>query len=184
MINCLQDHLVQVGILGQIGRFVSVDAVNYPRGTRVICRTRRGLELGRVLAHTAPVAGRGLADGSLLRRVTVADELLLARLGKRRQEAYLACVRMLDERGIASVLVDVEHLFDGRTLYFYFLGETPPEAESIIAELARAYEAEVKFGQFAEAVEKGCGPGCGTADAPGCQSTCASCAVSGACKLV
>ena len=35
--------------MGQVGRFTAVDAVRYPRRSRVIVRTRRGLELGEVL---------------------------------------------------------------------------------------------------------------------------------------
>jgi hypothetical protein len=36
--------------MGQVGRFAAVDAVRYPRHCRVIVRTRRGLEIGDVLA--------------------------------------------------------------------------------------------------------------------------------------
>ena len=74
--------------------------------------------------------------------------------------------------------------FDGQTLVFYFLGETSPELEALTAELADLYEAKVQFRKFAEAVTEGCGPGCGTADAPGggCGTSCGtSCAVAGAC---
>jgi hypothetical protein len=35
--------------MGQVGRFTAVDAVRYPRRSRVIVRTRRGLEIGEVL---------------------------------------------------------------------------------------------------------------------------------------
>ena len=42
-------HLVRVGAMGQVGRFAAVDAVRYPRHSRVIVRTRRGLEMGDVL---------------------------------------------------------------------------------------------------------------------------------------
>ena len=36
--------------MGQVGRFAAVDAVRYPRHSRVIVRTRRGLEIGEVLS--------------------------------------------------------------------------------------------------------------------------------------
>ena len=61
-------------------------------------------------------------DGVLLRRLTVEDELLVARLERSRAEAFEACVDALQARQIAATLVDVEHLFDGRSLYFYILG--------------------------------------------------------------
>jgi hypothetical protein len=114
--------------------------------------------------------------------VTVADDLLLSRLEKNRERAYRACAERLAERGIPTVLLDVEHLFDGQSLYFYFLGETVPELDAITAELAEAYEAKAQLQKFAETLVAGCGPHCGTEEAAGCGSSCGSCAVTGACE--
>ena len=177
-------HLVRVGAMGQVGRFAAVDAMRYPRRSRVIVRTRRGLEIGDVLA---PPDGdfdeRAHADGEILRGMTVQDELLQARLEKHRQEAYEACSALLNERGISAVLIDVEHLFDGQGLFFYFLGDVPAAVESYTERLAETYETKVQFRKFSETLIEGCGPGCGTEEAKGqggCDS-CTSCAVAAAC---
>jgi cell fate regulator YaaT (PSP1 superfamily) len=178
-------HLVRVGALGRVGRFTAVDAVSFPRGTRVICRTARGLEVGEVLGPTPYDPDRWQSDGSILRGMTVADDLLLARQQKNRDEAFHACRELLAERGSMAVLMDVEQLFDAGTLYFYFLGEVSAEDERLTAELAEAYDSKVAFRQFAETVAVGCGPGCGTEEAAGfCGTTggaCVSCGVAGAC---
>jgi cell fate regulator YaaT (PSP1 superfamily) len=170
--------------MGQIGRFAAMDAVRYPRRSRVIVRTRRGLELGEVLSPPDETDdGRAFADGDLLRGVTVQDELLQARLEKNRQEAYAACAAMLADSDVPAVLVDVEHLFDGQGLFFYFLGDVTPELESYTARLAETYEAKVQFRKFTETLIEGCGPGCGTDEVKGrggCDS-CVSCAVAAAC---
>lgn len=178
-------HLVRVGAMGQIGRFTAVDAVRYPRRCRVVVRTRRGLEIGEVLSQ-GDSGSNGRAerdDGQILRGMTIEDELLEARLEKHRQSAYEACMALLEDRKIAASLVDVEHLFDGQGLYFYFLGEVTPELDSLTEELAIAYESKVQFRKFTETLLEGCGPGCGTDEAKGqggCAS-CTSCAVAGAC---
>lgn len=175
-------HLARVGILGQIGRFRSTDAVRYPRGSRVILRTARGLEIGEVLGDGSMESGE--ADGELLRGMTSQDQMLAERLANRSDEAYEACVALLREHNLNAVLTDVELLFDGRGLYFHFLGEVPPQVEALTAELAEAYEAKAQIGRFAETLSEGCGPGCGTDEAQGqggCAS-CVSCAVSSACK--
>lgn len=173
------NHLVRVGALAQVGRFRSPEALRYRRGARVIVRTARGLEIGEVLAEDEGQEN----DGPLLRRMTVSDELLAARLEKNRHAAYESCVRLLEERGLTAALLDVEHLFDGCGLYFYFLGETNEEIESLTSQLAEAYEAEARFEQFADAVSEGCGPGCGTEEAQGAGgcASCAGCSASGAC---
>jgi hypothetical protein len=180
----IRQHLIRVGALGRVGRFTSVDAVRYPRGSQVICRTSRGLEVGEVLAPAGDDGNFTASDGSLLRGMTPEDHLLLARLEKHRDEAFSACQTLLAERNVSAVLMDVEHLFDGRSLYFYFLGEVTPELEAITAELAETYETQVQFRKFAETLTAGCGPGCGTEDAAGSgcgTGGCSSCAVSSAC---
>ena len=111
--------------------------------------------------------------------MTVQDELLQARLERNRQEAYAACAQMLGKSGVPAVLVDVEHLFDGQGLFFYFLGDVTPELEAYTDRLADTYEAKVQFRKFTETLIEGCGPGCGTEEAKGnggCES-CTSCAV-------
>jgi len=177
-------HLVRVGAMGQIGRFAAVDAVRYPRHSRVVVRTRRGLEIGDVLSPPDDRDDiRTFADGDILRGMTVQDELLQARLEKHRQEAYDACAALLKNSGVPAVLVDVEHLFDGQGLFFYFLGDVTPELESYTGRLAETYEAKVQFRKFTETLIEGCGPGCGTEEVKGrggCDA-CTACAVAGAC---
>ena len=176
-------HLIRVGALGHVGRFTAVDATSYPRGTRVVVRTARGLELGEVLSPAADAPARGEADGSILRGLTIEDQLLEARLERNRQEAYTACAGWLAERGLAATLVDVEQLFDGRRLFFYFLGEPPPEIETLTEQLAEVYDAAAQISRFAATLTEGCGPGCGTSEAEGggCGSCATGCAVAGAC---
>lgn len=164
-------HMVRTGIMGLLGTYRTEESVSYPRGSRVIVRTERGLETGEVLELAPPEA---TSEGTILRPVTVGDELLLARLEKNRQAAFEACTQLLTERGVEAVLMEVEQLFDGESLYFYFLGDPPPEAETLSAELAEAYETKVRFRRFAEAVNQGCGPTCGTVEGAG--KSCGSCA--------
>jgi cell fate regulator YaaT (PSP1 superfamily) len=178
-----RQHLVRVGALGHVGRFTAVDAVRYPRHARVVVRTGRGLELGEILDPPANADEIERADGSILRGLTVEDQLLEARLEKNRQAAYAACAARLAELDLPATLMDVEHLFDGQTLLFYFLGKMTPELETITQELAELYETQVQFRRFAEAVTEGCGPGCGTeaATGGGCKTCATGCAVASAC---
>jgi cell fate regulator YaaT (PSP1 superfamily) len=178
-------HFVRVGALGHVGRFTAVDATSYPRTSKVIVRTARGLEIGEVLAPCDDELPRGAADGSILRGMTVEDHLLAARLEKKRQEAFVACQERLVELGASATLMDVEHLFDGRSLFFYFLGDVTEAVEAATEELAATYDAVVQFRKFADTVVSGCGPDCGTEEAAGqgCVSCATGCAVSGACAV-
>ena len=177
-------HFVRVGILGHVGRFTAVDAVRYPRAARVIVRTSRGLEVGEVLGPCDAPIQRGAGDGAILRGMTVEDQLLEARLEKNKDGAFRACQQRLDELGLDATLLEVEHLFDGRSLFFYFLGEVSSAVESVTQELAEAYDSVAQFRQFAETVTAGCGPGCGTEAhaGGGCVSCSAECAIADACS--
>jgi hypothetical protein len=123
-------------------------------------------------------------DGQILRGMTPQDQLLEARLEAKRQTAYTACVALLEQQQLPDLLIDVEHLFDGRGLFFYFLGEVTPELDRITRQLAETYEAEVQFRKFTETLLIGCGPGCGTEAAAGqggCGS-CSGCEMAGVCQ--
>jgi len=123
------------------------------------------------------------ADGTLLRPMSDEDDLLLARLEKDRHAACDECVELLAARNLPATLLDVEVLFDGRSLYFYFLGDVPKEVEQLTDELATAYDAEARLSQFATSLTEGCGPDCGTEAADSnCGSSCSTCAVLGACS--
>ena len=176
------DYLVQIGVLGQIGRFQSVDRALFERGMDVICRTERGLEVGKVLSDLkrSDSESTGNRDGTVLRRVSTDDQMLLNRLQKNRLSAIEQCSRMLGERNLDAVLLDVEHLFDGQSIYFYFLGDVEPRVEALTGELAEVYETKVRFRNFSEKLLSGCGPACGTKD---CSSGgCGSCLLAGGCK--
>jgi cell fate regulator YaaT (PSP1 superfamily) len=177
-------HLIRYGLLGHVGRFAAVDAVRYPRRSRVVVRSPRGLEVGEVLGNADDRAERTAFDGQILRPMTVQDDLLDARLERRRHEAFAACESLLRDAGVEAALVDVEHLLDGEGLFFYFLGDPPNAAADVTRRLAETYEAAVEFRKFVETLSEGCGPGCGTEEAKGqggCDA-CTSCAVATACR--
>jgi cell fate regulator YaaT (PSP1 superfamily) len=179
-----RQHFVRIGVLGSVGRFAASGVERLHRGSRVVCRTHRGLEVGDILspAEIGLDAQASEPEGEILRRVTIEDDLLIARLEKNRSEAFNACSARLCERGSSAILLDVEHLFDGRSLCFYFLGETTPDLDSLTAELAEVYEAKAQLQKFADTLTAGCGPNCGTEEGAGCGSGgCSTCSVLSAC---
>ena len=182
-----RQHLVQVGLMGVVGRYDAIDFRSYGRDTHVICRTARGLEAGKVLCDVTgsdPLSSENpdlLPTGELLRQAGREDQLILERLERHRDKAFRACERLLNQQGIAATLVDVEHLFDGESIFFYFLGEMTAELEAVTAQLAETYEQKVRFKKFAETLANGCGPDCGTGES-GCSSGgCGSCSLAGGC---
>ena len=93
-------YLVKIGLMGMIGRYDAPDYRQYERDAEVICRTPRGLEVGRVLCDlNAPHEARETEQqGQLLRSTTSADTLILERLQRHRDRAFQACQNLLKEQ--------------------------------------------------------------------------------------
>lgn len=167
--HCL---FVRIGSLGEV--YAARGSVSLPRGCRVLVRSARGVELGEVIGprhrrdhdHTCEI----------LRPTTAEDELLIQRLEQHKREAVEQCREELSDSGSEAVLLDIDHLFDGGTLLLHFLGAVDEAAESITQRVAQRYESVVRTGHFAQLLEDGCGPNCGTDESSGCGSGCAGCA--------
>lgn len=179
-------YLLRVGLHGQVGRFQSSGVGGLRRLDRLVCRTARGLEIGVVLGSVATHHNpQTPVDGTILRRTTPEDELLWGHLQQLGEEAFQSCDLWLKSNGAASLLLEVEPLLDGRTLYFHFLSEVDEAVQVHLDELVAIYEQQVRQSKFANLLTHGCGPGCGTSQAKnGCGSSggCAVCKVAAACR--
>ncbi|GIX00785.1 MAG: hypothetical protein KatS3mg111_4117 [Pirellulaceae bacterium] len=172
--NCL----VRVGCYGQVGRFRVVDPSLYlRRGDRVACRTARGLEVGQVLNSDLDHQDGARVDGQLLRKLDAADRLLWDELQRLAIATLEAGRRWLAQENSDAVLIEVEPLLDGRTLYFHFLSDVPDAVQIELQKLTDIFEQQVAKSGLTQQLEVGCGPGCGTSDAAGCGTTSGGCAV-------
>lgn len=181
------DYVCRLGLHGQVGRLMGRTGSELERGARVLCRSQRGLETAEVLTAVSAVelASEQL-DGRIIRRLAPEDLLLEKHLLKYAAAAQRAGQRWLKSAGLNGLLVDVEPLMDGRTLYFHFLGPVPAATPSQLQPLVDIYQRLVQNSRFARQLADGCGPGCGTAAATGgCGSSatggCAVCVVADAC---
>jgi cell fate regulator YaaT (PSP1 superfamily) len=175
-------YLVKFGFQGEIIP-VRCPLVALSRGDEVVCRTRRGIEMGEVLASTNDNYVNCHAPAKYIRRSRPDDQLLWRQLRSLSAAASLSCQSFLQEHGSPDTLIEVEPLIDGRTLFFHFLGEPSPETEAHVQELANVYQQKVAASRFAQLLEHGCGPGCGTKESSECGASggCAVCAIAGKC---
>ena len=185
------DYLVRVGVMGEIWAAYAPTERPYARQSHVICRTRRGVEKGEIVTpcRTAQRWDPSTATVEIIREMTANDALLYARMNRYKRKAIEECQRRIEESSSPARLLDVDHLFDGRTLIFHFAGEVTPPLQELTEELADVYQRRVKSKRLAQLLEEGCGPGCGTSSATGnsgqgCGSTglCAGCGLAGGCS--
>jgi cell fate regulator YaaT (PSP1 superfamily) len=142
--------IVRHGAMRFLGQFDPEGGV-YARGDEVVVRTDRGLELGQVLGEATPRALELLGEptrGRIVRRMTDRDRAERDRLREAEREELETCTRFAANRRLQMELVDVEHLFGGERIVFYFLAEKRVDFRELVKDLARQYQTRIEMRQI------------------------------------
>jgi cell fate regulator YaaT (PSP1 superfamily) len=142
--------IVRHGAMRFLGEF-DADNRSYSRGQDVIVRTERGLEIGQVLCPTTPRAVELIAEptsGRIVRVMNEQDRTERERLRQLEERELEACARFVQQRRLQMELVDVEHLFGGERIIFYFLAEKRVDFRELVKDLAREYQTRIEMRQI------------------------------------
>jgi cell fate regulator YaaT (PSP1 superfamily) len=146
--------IVRHGAMRFLGEF-EADAPGaertYPHGQDVVVRSDRGLELGVVLCPATPRAVELLHEptrGRIVRVATDADQAERARLREQERREMDVCIRFIAQRRMQMELVDVEHLFGGERVVFYFLAEKRVDFRELVKDLARQLQTRIEMRQI------------------------------------
>jgi cell fate regulator YaaT (PSP1 superfamily) len=143
--------IVRHGVMRFLGEFEPRDAVRHPRGAKVVIRTDRGLELGDVLCEATPRAVEYLSEpthGVILRAATAEDVQQMERLADSERAAFDACCKSIAQRKLQMDLVDVEWLFGGERIIFYFLADKRVDFRELVKDLAREFQTRIEMRQI------------------------------------
>lgn len=143
-------YIVRHGVVRCLGEFDGGEHNSWARGQQVVIRTERGQELGEILCESSPRAMEMLAEptrGQLVRQVTVEDLATMVRLREEEKKEFDACLRHIDHRQLPMELVDVEHLFGGERIVFYFLADKRVDFRDLVKDLAREYQTRIEMRQ-------------------------------------
>lgn len=144
-------YIVRHGTMRMLGEFAAENGAAYSRGTRVVVRTERGLELGDLLCVATKQAVAYLPEptkGEILRSMTTDD---IQREEKIRADSKLqfeTAGRLVAEHHLAMQLVDVEPIFGGERLVFYFLSEKRVDFRELVRAMAREFQARIELRQI------------------------------------
>jgi cell fate regulator YaaT (PSP1 superfamily) len=142
--------IVRHGSMRFLGEF-DAEAIACQRGDEVVIRTDRGLELGQVVCAASPRAVELIAEPTHGRIIRVANERDLAerkRLAGLEGGELATCGRFVEQRKLQMELVDVEHLFGGERIIFYFLAEKRVDFRELVKDLAREYQTRIEMRQI------------------------------------
>jgi cell fate regulator YaaT (PSP1 superfamily) len=142
--------IVRHGAMRFLGEF-DPESGEYARGQEVVVRTDRGLELGQVLCPATPRAIELITEptrGRILRVLNDGDCGERERLREAEQRAMETCARFVQQRRLQMELVDVEYLFGGERIIFYFLAEKRVDFRELVKDLAREYQTRIEMRQI------------------------------------
>jgi cell fate regulator YaaT (PSP1 superfamily) len=143
--------IVRHGAMRFLGEFQTTADVETERGQEVVIRTERGLEVGEVLCESNPQALAVITEptrGQIVRCLDNEDAAQVDRLRELEQQEMDFCQRLVRDRNLQMELVDVEHLFGGERVVFYFLAEKRVDFRELVKELAREFKTRIEMRQI------------------------------------
>lgn len=144
-------YLVRHGAMRFLGEFASPPGAAVRRGDTVILRTERGQEVGQVLCPATPEAVGVIPEptrGDILRIASPEDQAKIAQLEETRKKELAAAEELVQQHRLAMQLVEIEHLFGGERLVFYFVSEQRVDFRELVRSLAREFHTRIELRQI------------------------------------
>ena len=147
----LAKFLVRHGVMRFVGEFAAPAGVTPARGDIVILRTDRGQEVGEVLCPSTPQAVAAIPEptrGQVMRIATADDRKKIAEVKATQQREYEVGTQLIAKHKLAMQIVDVEHLFGGERVLFYFLADGRVDFRDLVKSMAREFHARIELRQI------------------------------------
>ena len=147
----MPEYVVRYGAMRLLGIYSTSAQPWFARGTRVVVRTERGLEVGEILCEVTGESVAGLPTtngGEILRPVQPEDQCELQHIRQRQGESFDVAVRIIGQLGLAMHLVDVEHLFGGERIIFYYVADGRIDFRELVRLLAAELQTRVEMRQI------------------------------------
>lgn len=150
----MTSYIVRHGRIRFLGDYTVQPEFRLKREDKVIIASPRGTEVGTVLCESNPEMLKALVDptqGQIQRLYAAHDRKKEEELTKQEENAFTVCDGFIAQRRLQMDLVDVEWLFGGERVVFYYLVR-PPEKRidfrELVKDLARSLHIRVEMRQI------------------------------------
>jgi cell fate regulator YaaT (PSP1 superfamily) len=161
--------LVRYGRMGLLGYFVHEEREIPPTWKHVIVQTERGLEVGEIVSPFCREHGGGAIteerldkfcqgsgsnayplsrQGRFVRQATPQDLNEQRHLDESGKGEFAFCEALIATHNLPMTLVDVEHLFGGDRIIYYFMADHRVDFRSLVKELAHEYQTRIEMRQI------------------------------------
>jgi len=160
--------LIRYGKVGLIGQFRHSERELPSVHTKVVVQTERGLEMGEIISPSA--AHRGCTcilpkekiddyvkksgpdypfsrNGRMMRLATVQDLNEQRHIEQSLEKKTARCRELIKKNNLPMKIVEVEHLFGGDRMIYYFMAEGRVDFRALVKELAQEYNTRIEMRQ-------------------------------------
>lgn len=118
-------------------------------GDEVVVPAARGVELGRVVSAIREVPPDEITEPlkKVMRKATERDRGRQRENTARKEEAFRTARRLIQKHGLRMKLVDVDYVFDGSSIVFYFTAEGRVDFRELVKELASTLKTRIELRQ-------------------------------------
>ena len=145
-------YIVRYGAMRQVAEFSAKGNQRFARGAQVIIKSERGVEWGEVLSTASQTVrdylGAQDSRGRVLREATAEDDDMREKLLTQEREQFRGCEEMIAESKLQMQLVDVEQIFGGERLVFYYLAEKRVDFRELVKALAKRFRTRIEMRQI------------------------------------
>lgn len=142
-------YVVRTGAVRSLSVMQASRSFRY--GDRVIVKTERGTEFGVVLCEATPAAISHLEEptsGRILRGMSADDERQWQFQQSKTGDDSLFAAKCVQDLGLEMQIVDVERLFGGERVVFYFLAEKRIDFRALVKKLAEELKTRIEMRQI------------------------------------
>lgn len=159
--------LVRYGMTGIVGWFTH-DEKSLPKAhSKVMIKTERGLEIGEVVGRFCYKSGifkkspQAVSDyygqepencpvttgGKFVRFTTEQDLSEERHINAGAKQELNKCRQFIKEMNLPMKLVDIEHIFGGERIIFYFTAESRVDFRELVKKLAKEFQTRIEMRQ-------------------------------------
>ncbi|MDD5135163.1 MAG: regulatory iron-sulfur-containing complex subunit RicT [Phycisphaerae bacterium] len=159
--------LVRYGKFGTVGWFAHNETSMPKSHSKVMIKTERGLEIGEVVGRFCYKAGafkkseeavidyydQGVEEcpvttgGRFVRYATDQDLAEERHINSNAKGELKKCMELIRDMNLPMKLVDIEHIFGGERIIFYFTSETRVDFRELVKNLAREFQTRIEMRQ-------------------------------------
>ncbi len=161
--------LVRYGRMNSLG-FFEHNETKIPKViTRVVVKTDKGLQLGRLVGQLSSYRGGQFKlseddvkeyfgddnidlpskkGGKFIRYATGADLSEQEHLGRITRDEMECCRRFIKELDLPMKIVDAEHILGGERIIFYFMSDGRVDFRELVKKLAHEYQTRIEMRQI------------------------------------